>query len=121
MAWENSCIAVCDDHFQAEKALYLLRKKGFDTHKLSIVGKVFQCKKHLLAVSEKTVAMNGFSALGEELYRIAIPEDSIIRYEAAIGSGCCLFIVQGDQTEVEQAHDWLVEGGARDITIHFGC
>lgn len=27
MAWENSCITVCNDHLQAEAIVYLLQKK----------------------------------------------------------------------------------------------
>ncbi len=118
MTWENSCIAVCDDRFQAEKAMHLLQKKGLDANKLSIVGNDYPCEEYLLTTLEGAVVADGFSTLGAALYRIAIPEDNIIRYETAIGSGRYLLVVHGKQDEVERACDLLAEGGARDITIH---
>jgi len=118
MAWENSCIAVCNDHLQAEAVIHLLQKKGFDANKLSIVGNDYPCEEYLLAALEDVVAIDGLSTLGAALYNIAIPEDSIIRYEAVIGSGCYLLVVHGNQGEVEQACDVLAGGGIRDVTIH---
>jgi len=72
----------------------------------------------LVAALEGAVVVGGLSVLGAALYGIGIPRDSIIRYETAIKSDHYLLIVHGDQSEVERAHDVLVTGDARDVTIH---
>ena len=72
----------------------------------------------LVASLEGAAVVGGLSALGAALYSIGIPKDSIIRYETAIKSDHYLLIVHGNQSEVERAHDLLVGGDARDVTIH---
>lgn len=46
MAEKNSCVAVYDNHIQAEEAVHLLQKAGFDVKSLSIVGKGYQREEH---------------------------------------------------------------------------
>ena len=46
MAEENSCVAVYEEHLQAEAAVRLLLEEGFDAEKLSIVGKGYQHEEH---------------------------------------------------------------------------
>ncbi|MCF6211871.1 MAG: hypothetical protein L3K24_14610 [Gammaproteobacteria bacterium] len=46
MVQENSCVAVYDNHLQAEEAVHLLQKNGFDVKSLSIVGKGYQREEH---------------------------------------------------------------------------
>ncbi len=46
MAQKNSCVAVYDNHIQAEEAVHLLQKAGFDVKNLSIVGKGYQREEH---------------------------------------------------------------------------
>ncbi len=118
MAWENSCVAICNNHLQAEAALHLLQKKGFDANTLSIVGNDYPYEKYPLAALEGVVTLEGLSTLGVALYRIAIPEDSIIRYETLIRAGCYLLVTYGNQNEVERACDVLAGEGVREITVH---
>ncbi len=72
----------------------------------------------LLAVLEGAVVIAGLSTLGAAFYKLGIPRDSVIRYENVIKSSCYMLIVHGDQGEVERAHELLVSGAARDMTIH---
>ncbi|HHH49028.1 MAG TPA: permease [Gammaproteobacteria bacterium] len=46
MVEKNSCVAVYDNHLQAEEAVRRLLEKGFDAGKLSIVGKGYQREEH---------------------------------------------------------------------------
>ncbi|HEB93170.1 MAG TPA: hypothetical protein ENI94_06825 [Gammaproteobacteria bacterium] len=46
MVEENSCVAVYDNHRQAEEAVRCLLAKGFETGKLSIAGKGYQREAH---------------------------------------------------------------------------
>ncbi len=169
MVEENSCVAVYDNHLQAEEAVRQLLEQGFAADKLSIVGKGYQREEHpigfyntgermkfwgaqgafwgglwglllgaaffwvpglgtvviagplvsaLVTALEGAAVVGGLSALGAALYSIGIPRDSIIRYETAIKSDHYLLIVHGDQSQVEQAHEVLAGGDARDVTIH---
>ncbi len=74
--------------------------------------------KTLLTVLEGAVVISGLSTLGAALYSLGIPQDSVVRYEAAIKSSHYMLIVHGDHSELERAYELLVTGAARDMTIH---
>ncbi len=112
---ENSCVAVYEEHLQAETAVRQLLEEGFDAKKLSIIGKGRQHEEHSIGFYNTGDRMKLW---GAALYSIGIPRDSIIRYETAIKSDQYLLIVHGDQNEVERAHDVLAAGDALDVTIH---
>jgi len=48
MSEQNSVIAICESHNQAEDAIRELQKSGFDMKKLSIVGKDYHTDQHVV-------------------------------------------------------------------------
>jgi len=105
-------------NFKQRRRCICCKKKGFDANTLSIVGHDSPYEEYLLAALDDVVAVAGFSTLGAALYRIAIPKDSIIRYETLIRSGCYLLVAYGNQDDVELACDVLAGEGVCEITIH---
>jgi hypothetical protein len=67
---------------------------------------------------EGAVVVGGVSALGAGLYSIGIPEDSIVKYETALGSDQFLLIAHGTAAEVAKAKDIIEITHPAQCTIH---
>ncbi len=74
----------------------------------------------LVAVIEEREVTSADSFLGELFYRINIPRESIVRYEAALREAYYLVVIQGCQDDVSHAHDLLSNESATDLAIHLG-
>jgi len=62
---------------------------------------------------------NNFTELGKVLFRIGIPEYSIMQYESILKSGQIILIVHGSNQEVEEAGNLLEFTQNMDISLHF--
>lgn len=169
---ERNCVAVFEQHQEAEAAIRQLQSSGFDMKKLSIVGRDYHTEEHavgfynagdrvkywgrlgtfwgmvfgiLLApaffwipgigpiltggilgsllmgtiegAAVGAAVVGGTSALAAALSSVAIPKDSIIRYERAIKANKFLLIAGGTAAEVERARAILAERGG-EVEVH---
>ncbi|HFD92008.1 MAG TPA: hypothetical protein ENJ22_01820 [Gammaproteobacteria bacterium] len=62
----------------------------------------------------------GGTLLGEALYRLSVPRESITRYEAALRAARCLVVIEGSEACVADAHDQMARGRPTDLAIHLG-
>jgi hypothetical protein len=72
----------------------------------------------LIGALEGAVVTGGLSALGAALYSIGIPEDSILRYEAAVKAEKFLLLVHGTGDELLQARAILENAGGTEVEAH---
>lgn len=69
--------------------------------------------------STELLDANNFTELGKVLFRIGIPEYSIIQYEAILKSGQLILIIHGNNQEIEEAGNLLEYTQNMDISLHF--
>ncbi len=64
MTEKNSCIAIYNNHTEAEKAIKELKKSGFDMKKLSIVGKDYHTEEDVVGYYNTGDRMKNWGKLG---------------------------------------------------------
>jgi hypothetical protein len=142
----NAVVGICDSLAEAEAGVKAFEGTGFDMGKLSVAGKEGAFRDGLRSrlsgpapfvipgigplivygpladwiagALESGIAIGDLSTLGLALYDVGIPENAIIRYEAALKSGRFLFIAHGTAEETAQAQDVLEATVASRIDIH---
>jgi len=73
----------------------------------------------LVSSLEGALAVGGLlSVLGAALYSIGIPKDSVIKYEMAIKANKFVVMVNGGESEVEDAHEFLQTSKPLEVAIH---
>jgi hypothetical protein len=72
----------------------------------------------IVGALEGNAVVGGLSALGAGLYRMGIPRDSIIKYEAAIKGGKFVLIYHGTNEEVEKTHNVLDRAKAAETALY---
>jgi hypothetical protein len=74
----------------------------------------------LIAMIEGAVIVGGLSAIGGALASIGIPEDSVIKYEAAIRADGFLVMAHGSADEVARAKAIMATANASQMDVHSG-
>ncbi len=74
----------------------------------------------LIAMVEGAVIVGGLSAIGGALASIGIPEDSVIKYEAAIRADGFLVMAHGSTDEVARAKAIMATANASQMDVHPG-
>ncbi len=74
----------------------------------------------LIAMVEGAVIVGGLSAIGGALASIGIPEDSVIKYEAAIRADGFLVMAHGSADEVARAKAIMATANASQMDVHPG-
>ncbi len=73
---------------------------------------------HLLTKeNEETEVICGLSVLGQALFSIGIPVDSIRQYEKSVHTGKFLLIIHGSHDDVERACQ-LLHSKTQQVTVH---
>ena len=72
----------------------------------------------VLSVIEGAVVVGGFSALGAAIASMAIPKDSIVKYETAIKSNHFLVMGHGSPDEMARARAALEGCDPADLDLH---
>ncbi len=73
----------------------------------------------IVGALESAVIVGGLSALGAGLFSIGIPEDSILKYEAAIKSDKFMVVAHGLAEDVMKAREILATTGADHLDTHY--
>ena len=72
----------------------------------------------LIAMVEGAVVVGGLSAIGGALASIGIPEDSVIKYEAAIKADGFLVMAHGSPEDVARAKAIMATANASEMNVH---
>jgi hypothetical protein len=108
MTKTNIAVVLYDSHTRAQAAEKALQRAGFDTKKISIIGRNRQPEEHV----------GGISALAGALMAAGIPRDSVLRYETALKANKFMLVVHGDAQEIRRAHDLLKTSGHSSFDNH---
>lgn len=128
----NSVVGVFDSHIQAEAAANELERCRFDIKKLSIVGRDDHTGEPVVGQISSGDPMRcwgkqgalwggiwgGLGALGAALFTMGIPQDSILRYAAAVKTGRFVLIFYGAREETEKAGQILDRALASATCLH---
>ena len=76
---------------------------------LGLVGMAGPVVSTLVGALEGAVVVGGLSALGAALTQIGVPEDQVIKYEAALKVDKYLLVVHGSASEQDKARSVLAE------------
>ncbi|HFD81246.1 MAG TPA: hypothetical protein ENK05_12765 [Gammaproteobacteria bacterium] len=95
----------------AEPALFRLPGSG----PLTVAGAFASVLSEAI---EEAMPGGSTGALGSALYRIGIPRDSVLRYQAELEAERFLLIVHGNQDMVHAAADVLHALEGSDVTVH---
>lgn len=79
---------------------------------LGVVGMAGPLVATLVSALEGAVVVGGLSALGAALTQIGVPEDQVIKYEAALKVDKYLLVVHGSAEDQEKARGVLVQAKA---------
>lgn len=81
---------------------------------LAVAGPIIR----LLVEGQESIEVGGgFTALGEALFSMGIPRDSIVDYETAVKAGKILLIVHGARSDVEHACH-ILHSETQQVAVH---
>jgi hypothetical protein len=72
----------------------------------------------LLGAAEGAVLGGGVSALAGALVSVGIPNDSVVRYEAAVKADQFVVMAHGSPTQIEQAKTMLESASPDELNVH---
>lgn len=72
----------------------------------------------IVGALEEAAVVGGLTALGAGLYRIGIPQKSVVQYETEVKNGKLLLVAHGTPEEIEHAKDILRQTQAQAVAIH---
>ena len=82
---------------------------------LLVAGPLVSC---IVGALEGALVVGGVSALGAGLYSIGIPQDSILKYEAALTSGKYVVIAQSSLEEAAHIRDIIIRTNPESSAGH---
>ena len=74
----------------------------------------------IVGALEGAAVVGGLTAIGAGLYSIAIPKDSILRYELALKADKFLLLAHGTTDQVARAKDILTTTHPSELGVHSG-
>ena len=82
---------------------------------LLVAGPLVSC---IVGALEGALVVGGASALGAGLYSIGIPQDSLLKYEAALKSGKYIVIAQSSFDEAAHMRDIIIRTNPESLAKH---
>lgn len=121
---DSNCVAVFDRHEDAEKAIRDLQHGGFDM-KIPGIGPILTggiIGSAIMGTVEGAAVGaalgGGTTALAAALSGLGVPDDSVIRYEAALKANKSLLIASGSPADVEKARAILAGTAMGQVQVH---
>jgi hypothetical protein len=72
----------------------------------------------IVGALEEAAMVGGLTVLGAGLYRIGIPQKSVVQYETEVKNGKVLLVAHGTPEEIEHAKDILRQTQAQAVAVH---
>ena len=112
----NAVVAIYESRSLAEQGLNDLKEAGVLMERLSVAGLGYHSEEG--RGRERCYVVGGLATVGQGLFRIGVPKESIEDYEAAIRKNRFLLIAHGSSEQAERASQIIRTRSHMEVSVH---